>query len=87
MKIYEVYYERRESYDYARNSYGYFSTRKKAEELLNIILKYDDWRFDSEGYYINEIEIDHISDETTKYIEMLRKNWEYEQSCIEEEES
>ena len=87
MKIYEVYFERCEIYDYARCSYGHFSTREKAEELLNKFLKYDDDIYGDEGYYIKEIELDYISDLTDEYLDMLRTNWEHEQSYKEEEES
>ena len=85
MTIFKVGYRMLDMHDHIDITYGYFSSREKAEELFNEFVKYDELYSESEEYYIEEIVIDEISEDTNKTLSQYKKNWDYEQSCMEKE--
>ena len=76
MTVYEVMYNDGSDYEPYVESYGLYSTREKAEELLKQFQKYDEHY--SDNYYIVEQEVDKMNEWVTKQLEGLKKEYEEE---------
>ena len=75
MTIYEVAFWDGDGYEACRISFGFYSTREKAEEILNVFLTYDEW--DRNNYFIAEHVVDVTPDWTLKHMEHIKANYEY----------
>lgn len=77
MTIYEVAYWDGDGYDSCRISFGFYSTREKAENILNWFFKYDEYE-DCNKYFIQEHTVDFVPDWVRKRLKRVKENYDFD---------